>query len=168
MRFWIFGLAVCALGGCSEQRRAEAQAQAQAEVQQQRNACVAQFPPRSHYLDKQRCLEPALRHALMVTGVPNDIAELTLASKAALASRVDRGEVTPEEARLAEARMGSEMTEMTLTRQRAALAAAALMPRLAPYQLPAPYQMSVPPSPQPMIVNTNCTRTGQFVNCTGY
>jgi hypothetical protein len=149
-------LLLISLGGCAEQRRAEAQAA----IQKQVADCRIQYPGDTHYLDRTNCEAPVRRAAMSSTGVASDFVDLYLADRAQLAAQIDSGRMTKEEANAAMARASVEINQMAGERNRQnALAAAAIlsaMPQPPLYQLPMP----------PQTHTTNCMRMGSMINCT--
>jgi hypothetical protein len=116
-----------ALGGCAAERaRVEApasapsRAEAQATLRRQIGVCRARYPAGSHFLDKARCDEAARREVILAAGTPPDLAETYLAARAEVAARLDRGEITREQADLALAKAGAETNGQAQARRRAA------------------------------------------------
>lgn len=145
---FVIGLA---LAGCAQQRVAEASKVLTARIAE----CKAQYPGDKDHLARVDCLLPARRAALAASGVSTDLAELYLANNAQLAAQIDRGEITLEEARVKDAQNSRDMTDATLSRRNAALAAM-------PPPVPAPVQFA------PQQTQTTCTRFGNTVNCNTY
>lgn len=137
------------LTSCARQHLAEAQ-----KVFSQRDAeCSAQNSGDKSYLARAHCLEPAWRAVFAARGTPSDLGDVYLATRSDLAAKLDRGEITLEEAKLHDAQTKRELVETVLARRNAALAAM-------PPPAPAPVQIA----PQ----QTTCTRFGNTVNCNSY
>lgn len=108
------------LAGCAGQVQAEAQTRLDAAV----TACRTQHPAeRGFYVVRFQCEEPARRAYGQRVGAAPDLTNVYLASRASLAGQLDRGEVTREQANLQIAQLERELTEATLRRRNAALAA---------------------------------------------
>jgi hypothetical protein len=148
------------LVACAGQRQREAKEAIQRAVAD----CKAPYAPNTHYLDRTNCEAPIRRWAMQHTNVPSDMADLYLAKRAAIAARLDSGQITKEQANVEITQAAVEMNQVIAERNRAnALTTAAVlsaMPQPQPYQ-PTPYVMPHP-------VTTNCMRTGTMVNCTSY
>lgn len=113
-------------------------AEAQAALQHQIAVCRTRYPASSHFLDKARCDEAARRGALLASGTPSDLADAYLATRANTASRLDRGEITREQAGRAIARAGTEVNEQVLARRGAPGTIVASVPGSPVQHLPPP------------------------------
>lgn len=137
------------LTGCAQQRVAEA-----SKAFEQRAAeCTSQHLGDKSHLARANCLEPAFRALFAARGSFGDLTDVYLSNRADLAAKLDRGEITLEEAKVRDAQLKRELTETGLARRNAALAA-----------LPPPPPLPVQVAPQ----QTTCTRFGNTVNCSSY
>ena len=156
----LLALATFSLSGCAAQRQEEATLAVANSVV----TCKASYPPNTHYLDRANCEAPFRRRAMQVENVPADLAELFLAKHAAIAARIDAGQITREQANVEIGAASVELNQIFQERNRSnALAAAAIlssMPRQQTYQVQ-PYVMPTRP-----MINTNCMVMGSMVNCT--
>lgn len=145
-------LSVLALAGCAQQRIAEANTA----LTQRIAECKAQYPDASkNFLLKARCDEPARRAAFAANNAPGDLVEVFLATRADVAAKADRGEITREEANLRIAQTQRELADAAAARRNAALAA-----------MPSPPVFVQPAVSTP--TQTTCTRFGNTVNCNSY
>ena len=158
----LLALATFTLSGCAAQRREEATLA----VANSAETCKASYTPNTHYLDRTNCEAPFRRRAMQVNNVPPDLAELFLAKRAAIAARIDAGQITREQANVEVSTASVEINQIVQERNRSnTLAAAAIfssMPRQQTYQVQ-PYVMQ-----NKSTINTNCTTMGNMVNCTSY
>jgi len=145
-------LGVLALAGCAQQYVADANAALTQRVAE----CKALYPPESKdYLQREHCDEAARRAVFAAKGGPGDLVEVYMATRADLAAKIDRGEITKEEANLRLAQTSRELADTQLARRNAALAA--MPPSFTPVQ----------PAPRTPL-QTTCTRFGDTVNCNSY
>ena len=157
--------------GCAELKRQEAE-KAFVEGKAQ---CVRQFPiPPGKYTERISCVTDAYNAHLRAYDRNSDLADLQGAYESSVAVKVDRGEITREQARLETARFNSQIATQReareLARQQAntnQLSAAAAFQQanrpmpLVPIQ---PYMMQTQRTP----LQTNCTRFENNINCTSY
>lgn len=141
--------------GCAQQQQQQRIAEAQAALKQRSAECQALYPLKGKsFLQRSNCEEPARRNIAAANQKPADLVDVYMATRAGVAAKLDRGEITEEEATLRLAQTVRELTETEQSRHNAALTAAApFMPR-PPVQF-APQQ-------------TSCTRFGNTVNCNSY
>jgi hypothetical protein len=87
------------------------------ELQVARAACDAQYPSRvGVYVAHAKCVNDAIdRFAISRSPYP-DLVRLQQAMRLSLSARVDRGEMSPEDAQLAMARSDAEITNTAMSR----------------------------------------------------
>ncbi len=171
--FVLFFLA-SALGGCVSDNNAQ-RVQAEAVLHGEAQACDA-GAGKSH-LEKAKCLNAAIRRTTYMYSTAKDLLDQQMALREVLSAKVDRHELTVEEAHLQFAQATSGLTEQATARAQQqqelinqrnanALAVMAAMNQMAPKPQPVPvYQMPVTQPRAPV----NCTSTpmGQtvYTNC---
>ncbi len=100
------------------------QTEAQAALQRRITVCRSRYPAGyPHFLDKAHCDEAARRAALLASGTPADLADAYLATRADVAGRLDRGEITREQAEHELAKVAAETNEQTQVRHRGGVTA---------------------------------------------
>jgi hypothetical protein len=163
-----------ALGGCASNNNAQ-RVQAEAVLQGESQTCSADAGKSN--LEKSQCLNAAIRRTTYMYSTAKDLLDQQMALREVLSAKVDRHELTIEEARLQFAQATSGLTEQAAVRaqqqqelisQRNAnfLAAMGAINQMAPKPQSVPvYQM---PATQPS-AQVNCTSTpmGQtvYTNC---
>ena len=119
--------------------------------------CRSRYPAGyPHFLDKAQCDEAARRAALLASGTPADLADSYLARRAEVAGRLDRGQITREQAEHELAAAAAETNERTQARRRGSATAShvvvpgvvtsalRLPPDARPLPPPVPIQPGVP------------------------
>jgi hypothetical protein len=109
---------------------------------------------------------------------PADLLELFQAKRKVISDKVDKGLLTPDEGKLAEAQARTEVVEMQVRREAAQNPAPTYVSGPAvsgPTGASGPTSLDYfelarralqPPLEPPAAVNTTCTSTGPFLNCT--
>lgn len=130
------------LGGCVQRAKVGipllSRAEAQAALQHRIALCRVRYPEGSHFLDKAQCDGATRREALLASGTPADLVEAYLATRADVASRLDHGEITREQAEHAIAKAGAEVNEQLSARRRASAAVVTPAPGRPRQHLPPP------------------------------
>ena len=155
MRLLTFG-AMLVLVGCAQQRIQQADVALEAKVAE----CENKYPAGGHNnVARASCDENARRAVFAAHGAPSDLVEIWIATRADLSAKIDRQEVTAEQARLQMAILTSQLSERAQKRR---AVAAEYFARTMPSPTP------LAPLPMPRSVQTSCTRYGNQVDCTSY
>ncbi len=159
MRWW--AMALCTVtAACAQQRQADADAA----FRKEQARCFEAHPAEiGNYAARESCRVPALRARNAASGVPSDLTELSIANRAVIASQVDRGELSVEEASARTAEFNSNLTDRMLRRRNEALAAMPPPPRYIPMQQGPIYTPPLYTPPQRF--QTTCQQIGQFTYC---
>jgi hypothetical protein len=153
------------------QKRVEA---AKAEFATEKAKCFATWPARQgNYLRRVEC-ENAAFERIARPLVPNpDLYELAWAYDLALAAKMDRGDISREDARLQRAQFLAQLSTEAQNRVNAAQVANA-QAQMAQAQQSAAFGnvlagfVALQQASRPSIINTTCNRIGGFSSCTSY
>ena len=169
----LFLAAPLVLGGCGLVRQAEL-AKAQERVAAERADCRAQHP--SSHAERADCFTAA-ENATLRPFADNDGDLLTLlqAKRKVLATKVDGGEMTDDDAKLEFAQFMTALKDESQRRTNANSAAAAQRSAASAQMLGAAAMMMQASRPAPITVptpappvTTTCMPMGSFVNCHSY
>jgi hypothetical protein len=160
------------LAGCVSDQSA-VQVQAKADFQTAKEECESSATLKTH-LEKAKCLNDAFRRTEYAYASDKDLLDQMMAQREVLAAKIDRHELTKEEADLQFAQFKSGLVELENQRRQAlqdqrranTLAALSIMQGMNPPPQPLPvYQMPIA-RPAPI---TNCTSTpiggSIYTNC---
>jgi len=159
-------LSACGVAQQIDHRKARDEAQA-ADI-----ACQTQFPRGSkQYVEHANCLNDAERRIIGSRTQYPDLLNLKMTYRSALAAKVQRGEMSLEDAGVQFAQVTAAISSEELNRNNARMAVQAqqsaamgnLVAGLAALQQPTIQQPA-----RPAFVNTNCRQTGTITNCTSY
>lgn len=141
MKFAMLLAIAATLGGCAQQRMAEASEQ----MEKEKAECRA--PPRTTNMALARCINSAEERGFRASGVSGgDLLSVRLASRLAIAEKQDKGQITAAEAELEFAKVTSSLVSTDQQRRNSEVTANAVS------------AMSAPRS-------TTCTRYGNSVTC---
>jgi hypothetical protein len=157
------------LAGCVSEQNA-LRAQAKANFQTAKELCNSQnFKT---HLEKAKCQDDAYRRTEYVYNSDKDLLDQLIAQRETLSAKIDRGEITQEEANFQLAQFKSGLVEQEnqrgQERQANAIAVLSLTQQMTQPPQPLPtYQAPTPPNYQSTTINCTSTPIGStvFTNC---